>query len=43
MIDGKWVVDQLDGESDIIDAITGGLVTSMKNMDEAFSAWDEEE
>ena len=43
MTDGKWVVDQIESESDIIDAITGGLVTSMKNMDEAFSAWDEEE
>lgn len=43
MKDGKWVVDELEDGSDIVDAITGGLVTSMKTMNDAFSAWDEEE
>ena len=42
-VDDKWVVDELATGSDIVDALTGGLVTSFGNMESAFSAWDEEE
>ena len=42
-VDDKWVVDELEPGSDIVDALTGGLVTSFSNMENAFSAWDEEE
>lgn len=36
--DDKWVVDKIDSDSDILDAISGGLVTTVKNLD---SAWGE--
>ena len=42
-VDDKWMVDKIQDGDDIIDAITGGLVTSFSNMENAFSAWDEEE
>lgn len=42
-VEDKWVVDKIQDGDDIIDAITGGLVTSFSNMEDAFSAWDEEE
>lgn len=34
-------IDRISDE--FLDAITGGLVTSMKTMTDAFSAWGEEE
>ena len=43
MKDDKWIVDEFEEGSDTVDAITGGLVSSMKTMSDAFSAWDEEE
>ena len=36
--DGKWVVDAIEPASDIIDALSGGLVTTMKNLD---TVWGE--
>lgn len=42
-VDGKWMVDEIQTGDDIIDALTGGLVTAFSNMENAFSAWDEEE
>lgn len=41
--DGKWVVDPLETGSDAVDALTGGLVTAFKNMDNAASALGAEE
>ena len=41
-VDGKWMVDKIQDGDDIIDALTGGLVTAFSNMENAFSAWDEE-
>ena len=43
MKDDKWVVDNIEDSDEFLDAITGGLVTSMKTMTDAFSAWGEEE
>jgi len=43
MKDDKWIVDNIDESVDFLDAITGGLVTSMQTMSDAFSAWEEEE
>lgn len=43
MKDDKWVVDNIEDSDEFLDAITGGLVTSMKAMTDAFSAWGEEE
>ena len=43
MKDDKWVVDNIEDSDELLDAITGGLVTSMKTMTDAFSAWGEEE
>ena len=43
MKDDKWVVDNIEVSDEFLDAITGGLVTSMKTMTDAFSAWGEEE
>lgn len=42
-VDGKWMVDEIQDGDDVIDALTGGLVTAFSNMENAFSAWDEEE
>ena len=42
-IDDRWMVDKIQDGDDIIDALTGGLVSAFSNMEEAFSAWDEEE
>lgn len=41
--DGKWMVDAIQPGDDTVDAITGGLVTAFSNMEDAFSAWEEEE
>lgn len=42
-IDGKWMVDSIEENYEVLDAITGGLYTSLTDMAEAFSDWDEEE
>lgn len=39
--DDKWVVDEIAPASDTIDVLSGGLVTAINNMDDAFAAWDE--
>lgn len=41
MKDDKWVIDEVQTGDDIVDALTGGLVTSFKGMEEAMSAWEE--
>ena len=41
--DGKWVVDLFDTNSDFLDGVTGGLLTSFGNMEDMFSGWGEEE
>ncbi len=43
MKDDKWVVDEIQTGDDIVDALTGGLVTAFSGMEDAMSAWDEEE
>ena len=42
-VDGKWMVDDVQGNKDVIDGITGGLLSSFSSMESAFSAWEEEE
>lgn len=42
MKDGKWIVDELEDEGDFIDTISGGLVTSLKTISDAFSEFGEE-
>ena len=39
--DGKWMVDKIEKGSETADVLTGGLVTAINNMDDAFSVWDE--
>lgn len=41
MKDDKWVVDEVQTGDDIVDAITGGLVTAFSGMEDAMSAWEE--
>ena len=41
MKDDKWVVDEIQTGDDIVDGLTGGLVTAFANMEDAFSAWEE--
>lgn len=41
MKDDKWVVDEVQTGDDIVDALTGGLVTAFSNMEDAMSAWEE--
>ena len=35
--DGQWVVDAFEDDSPFIDAITGGLLTFSKGIEDAFS------
>ena len=41
MKDDKWIVDKISDNDDLVDALTGGLVTAFSNMEDAFSAWEE--
>jgi len=41
MKDDKWVVDEVEPASDVVDALTGGLVTAFNGMEDAMSAWEE--
>ena len=41
MKDDKWVVDEVQNGSDIVDALTGGLVTAFSGMEDAMSEWAE--
>lgn len=41
MKDDKWVVDELETGGDIVDALTGGLVTAFNGMEDAMAAWEE--
>lgn len=41
MNDEKWVVDEVQTGDDIVDAITGGLVTAFSGMEDTMSAWEE--
>ncbi len=41
MKDDKWVVDELQTGDDVVDALTGGLVTAFSGMEDAMSAWEE--
>ena len=40
--DDKWIVDKLDTGSDAVDALTGGLVTSLNNLEDTLPSEDEE-
>ena len=42
MKDSKWVVDKLEDEGAFIDTISGGLVSSLKTISDAFSEFGEE-
>lgn len=41
MKDDKWVVDEIKSGDDIVDGLTGGLVSAFANMNDALSAWEE--
>ena len=41
MKDDKWMVDEIETGGDLIDGLTGGLVTAFANMEDALSAWEE--
>ena len=41
MQDGKWVVDEIRTGDEIVDGLTGGLMTAFANMEDAFSAWED--
>ncbi len=41
-VDDKWMVDKLEPAGEFVDALTGGLATSFKTIDDAFSNWGEE-
>ena len=41
MKDDKWIVDELETGDDVVDALTGGLVTAMESMEETMSAWED--
>lgn len=41
MNDDKWVVDEIKSGDDIVDGLTGGLVSAFANMNDALSAWEE--
>ena len=42
MKDGNWIVDELEDEGDFIDTVSGGLVTSLNKISDAFSEFGEE-
>ena len=41
-VDGKWMVNEITDQDDILDALTGGLFTSLQSMEDTFSAWEDE-
>lgn len=42
-IDNKWVIDELVPQSDFMDAITGGLITAINNINDLWGEDSEEE
>lgn len=41
MKDDKWVVNEVQTEDDIVDALTGGLVTAFSDMEDIMKTWEE--
>ncbi len=41
MVDGKWMVDEIAAGDEIIDGLTGGLMTAFSGMADALSEWEE--
>lgn len=41
MVDGKWMVDEIKPGDEVIDGLTGGLMTAFGNLAETFSDWEE--
>ena len=40
-VDGKWMVNELETGDEIVDGLTGGLMTAFTDMTNALSAWEE--